>query len=156
MLVPWKSVKKLMEKALRFWFLPFCRQKQITATAIAAPFCTADLSLAKHRTVFPQAVFGVAEIHLYFSSGHLPAMCIKEQVVILSAHRAIILTRANLSLFNRRICKGATQNGLVQNTEKGSCPSFCYSCHRHPKQVSEEQQSSLGGNGTPWQMKKMC
>lgn len=85
-LVPWKSVKKLMEKAVSLLFAG--RNK---ATAMA-PFCIANLSLAKHRTLCPQAVFSVAEIYLYFSSGHLAAMYIKEQVATLAAHRRIILT----------------------------------------------------------------
>ena len=76
-------LKTLMEKAFR---LPFGRQKEIKGTAMAV-VCVANASLAKHRTVFPQMVFGVAELYLYFSSGHLPAMHIKEQVAAFAAHR---------------------------------------------------------------------
>lgn len=52
-----------------------------------AAVCFANASLAKHRMVFPQVVFGVAEFYLYVSSRHLPATHIKEEVATLAAHR---------------------------------------------------------------------
>lgn len=76
-------LKTLMEKVVS---LPFGRQKEIKAMAVAA-VCIAKGSLAKHRTVLPQMVFGVAALYLYFSSGRLPAVHVKEQGATPAAHR---------------------------------------------------------------------
>ena len=56
------------------------------ASAIAGG-CLAIITLAKDRTVFSQAVFGMAEFYLYFNWGHLPAPHIGEQAATLAPRR---------------------------------------------------------------------
>lgn len=76
-------------------------------------------------------------------------MHIKEQVATLAAHRTAILSRANLSLFSRRICKGTTQNGVVQSSEKGSFQVLVVAVIGILSQVSKRNNKSLEENRTP-------
>lgn len=147
MLVPWKSVKELMEKAVSLLFAG--RNKTRLHHFALLIWAWPNIEQFSHR-----------RHSVLLKSTCVSAQGIWQQGTSKSEslhwlHTEELFWPVNLSLFSRRICTGTTQNGVVQSSEKGFCPRSCYSCHRHPKPgVREEQLSSLGENRTPWQMEK--